>query len=382
MTNQPSIGGEILRRPAFTADRYTSAEFMQREKELVFHKTWLVAARESDVARPGDCAPIDELGESLFVVRGEDGVVRTFRNTCRHRGTQLVSGKCRGRRITCPYHGWTYGLDGRLLGVPKMEGFEGLDKETHGLFAVRTECWGGFVWITFDPQALPLTDYLGALAAQLTPYRLADMRPLLRRTWTLACNWKAVLDQATESYHLDSVHGRSVARVIETVSTFYGLDPHHLQTIPIADYWWRPWLDRMSVRGDLQFEPDQLRLFHKYLVFPNAVINVMPYHLTVFRVFPITPNRCRFHYEFHVRERAGAVARLRGWLTLLASLYILREDLRALLPFQAGVEAAGSQHIPFHREERPLEYFHGVVDRYVQRDAGVAERTTPAHLRA
>jgi hypothetical protein len=119
------------------------------------------------------------------------------------------------------------------------------------------------------------------------------------------------------------------------------------------------------VPADLQLTPDQLRLFHKYVIFPNTLINVMPYHLTVFRVFPITPDTCRFHYEFHLRERAGLVGRLRGWLTLLASLYILKEDFRVLLPFQSGLKAAGTRSISFHAEERPLEYFHTVIDRHV-----------------
>lgn len=369
MTRSPLIRGDTAPLPVFTTDRYTSPEFLQREKERIFRRTWIVVARESDLARPGDCLPIDELGESLLLVRGGDGVVRTFHNTCRHRGTRLMSRRCAARRrITCPYHGWVYGLDGRLLGVPKMRGFEAFDKETRGLFAVRTECWGGFVWVTFDAALPAVAEYLGPLATQLAPYRLEEMRPLFRRTWTLPCNWKAVLDQATESYHLDSVHGRSIARVIDSVSTFYGLDPHHLQTIPIADYWWRPWLDRQSVPADLECTPDQGRLFHKYVIFPNTLINVMPYHLTVFRVFPLTPDRCRFHYEFHVRARPGAVARLRGWLTLLGSLYILREDLRVLRPFQSGVQTAVNQTIWFHAEEQPLEYFHGVVDRYLQQD--------------
>lgn len=354
-------------RPTFSTDRYTSVEFLERERESVFRQTWLVAARESDVARVGDRLPFDELNESLLLVRGDDGCVRTFRNTCRHRGTRLVSHKCTDRRITCPYHGWTYGLDGGLLGIPKGDGFDGLRKESNGLLPVRTECWGGFVWITFNSAAAPVTQYLGTLAEQLTPYQLADMRPLMRRSWTLPCNWKAVLDQASESYHLHSVHGRSIARVMDSVSTFYGLDLHHLQTIPIADYGWRSWLDTRSVPNELQFTPDQLRLFHKYVIFPNTLINVMPYHLTVFRAFPVTADTCRFHYEFHVRERAGFIGRLRGWLTLLASLYILREDLKILLPFQAGLRAAGNRPIAFHGEERPLEYFHGVIDRHVNR---------------
>jgi hypothetical protein len=91
----------------------------------------------------------------------------------------------------------------------------------------------------------------------------------------------------------------------------------------------------------------------------------MPYHLTVFRVVPLTPDTCRFHYEFHLRKGAGIVDRLRGWLTLLASLYILKEDFGVLLPFQAGLKAAGNRSVIFHREERPLAYFHSVVDRYL-----------------
>ena len=369
MANPPQTRPSVGRLPtprAVTSDRYTSPEFLRLERARVFGTAWLAVARDSDVRRVGERRPIEVLGQSLLLVRGDDGVVRTFRNACRHRGTRLASRACTERRITCPYHGWTYGLDGRLLAVPKAKGFaDDLDRDDLGLLAVRTDVWGGFVWITFADDAPPLRHHLGALGEQLAPYRLDDMRPLLRRTWTLPCNWKAVLDQATESYHLGPVHGRSIGRVIDTVSTFHGLGRHHLQTIPIADYGWRPWLDARSTPKGLPVTPEQRRLFHKYLVFPNMVWNVMPYHLTVFRVYPITPDTCRFEYEFHVRAGAGVVARARGWLTLLASLYILREDFRLLEPFQRGVTAAPGEPIAFHREEQPLAYFHRVLDEQV-----------------
>jgi choline monooxygenase len=352
-----------------TSRRYTSLETLRLERTRVFDTAWLAIARESDVRRAGERWPIDVLGNSLLLVRGDDGVVRTFRNVCRHRGTQLASRRCTDRRITCPYHGWTYGLDGRLLGVPKMKGFADLESDDLGLLAVRTEAWGGWVWITFDAGAPSLPDYLGAIGEQLDPYQLHDMRPMLRRTWTLPCNWKAVLDQATESYHLGPVHGRSIGRAIDTVSRFYGLGRHHLQTIPIADYGWRPWLDARSTPAGLAVTPEQRRLFHKYLVFPNMVWNVMPYHLTMFRVYPITPDTCRFDYEFHIRAGAGLVARARGWVTLLASLYILREDFALLEPFQRGVTAAPDHPIAFHREEQSLAYFHRVLDDYIDGDA-------------
>jgi phenylpropionate dioxygenase-like ring-hydroxylating dioxygenase large terminal subunit len=372
MTNPSQTSASVGRLPTArvaTSRRYTSPEILRLERNRVFDTAWLAVARESDVRRAGERWPIDVLGNSLLLVRGDDGVVRTFRNACRHRGTRLASRRCTDRRITCPYHGWTYGLDGRLLGVPKREGFADLERDDLGLLAVRTEAWGGWVWITFDAGAPSLRDYLGAVREQLDPYQLHDMRPMLRRTWTLPCNWKAVLDQATESYHLGPVHGRSIGRAIDTVARFQGLGRHHLQTIPIADYGWRSWLDARSTPAGLAVTPEQRRLFHKYLVFPNMVWNVMPYHLTVFRVYPITPDTCRFDYEFHIRGGAGLVPRARGWVTLLASLYILREDFGLLEPFQRGVTAAPDQPIAFHREEQPLAYFHRVLDDHIVGDA-------------
>jgi phenylpropionate dioxygenase-like ring-hydroxylating dioxygenase large terminal subunit len=349
----------------FTNDRYTSPEFLEHEKQLVFRRTWIALARESDVSRAGDCLSVDELDESLLLVRGEDNVVRTFRNTCRHRGTRLISGRCRARQITCRYHGWTYGLDGRLVSVPKPEGFEGLVTQAYGLSQIRTETWGGFVWCSFAPDSPPVRQSLGPLLDRLDPYRLSEMRPLLRRTWTLPCNWKVVLDQATESYHLRSVHP-GLHRVVDGALTFEGHGPHFVQTIPVPKHVMRDWLDRHSVPVDLAITTQQMRVFQKYMIFPNTLLNVMPYHLTVFRVFPLTADTCRFHYEFHVPKHPGPIGRLRGWLTLLGSLWILREDLRVLSPFQAGVKTAPDGAILFHREEQALEYFHSVLDRHLQ----------------
>jgi phenylpropionate dioxygenase-like ring-hydroxylating dioxygenase large terminal subunit len=349
--------------PLFTSDRYSSPEFLDREKQTVFRNTWMVVARESDVGRAGEGLAFDELGEALLVLRGSDHRVRTFRNACQHRGTRLVAKKCNARQITCPYHGWTYGLDGRLIGVPKQAGFAGLKMDDHGLEEVRTECWAGFVWITFSADLPSVAEYLGTVVGHLEPYRLTDMRPIFKRTWALPCNWKAVLDQATESYHLAAVHP-ALHRAADPMLTFYAHGPHHMQTVDLPEHWLRDRLDRLTVPADLSFTANQLHMFHKYLVFPNMVLNVLPYHLTVFRVFPMTPDTCRFHYEFHLRRHAGVAGRIRGWLTLLASLYILREDFRLLAPFQSGVRSTRGRAVTFHQEEIALEHFHGVLDRY------------------
>lgn len=350
----------------FRADRYSSEAFQRAELERIFERTWVIVARESAIAAVGDCLPIEVLGRSLLLVRGEDACVRAFLNVCRHRGTRLLSAACTSKSLTCRYHGWRYALDGSLVHVPKQEGFGTLDTARHGLIPVRAKCFAGFVWIDLSTEAPSLEEHLGSVHDRLEPYRLEEMHPLLERTDILPCNWKAVLDQATETYHVQSLHGRSVGRFIDTraevVARFHPLGEHHLQVLPILESRWRARVDRLSTPSDLRFDDERMHRMHKYLVFPNTILNVLPYHLTVFRVFPITPDRCWFHYGFYLRRRAGWFARIRGFATLAASRYILSEDLKMLPIVQAGANAAGAMPITFHSEESPLAHFHKVID--------------------
>lgn len=370
MKEQPHTTGvapeDALGSSSFRADRYTSEAFQRAELDRIFERTWVIAARESAVARVGDCLPVEILGRSLLLVRGEDACVRAFVNVCRHRGTRLLDSACSSKSLTCRYHGWRYALDGSLVHVPKREGFDHLDSTRRGLIPVRAECSAGFVWIDLSSEAPSLEEHLGVVGHQLAPYRLEEMHPLLERTNVLPCNWKAVLDQATETYHVQSLHGRSVGRFIDTdaevVARFHPLGAHHLQVLPILESRWRARIDRLSTPRDLRFDDERMRRMHKYLIFPNTILNVLPYHLTVFRVFPLTPDRCRFHYGFYLRHRAGWLARIRGFATLAASRYILSEDVKMLPIIQAGTNAAGAMPISFHSEESPLAHFHRVID--------------------
>jgi phenylpropionate dioxygenase-like ring-hydroxylating dioxygenase large terminal subunit len=349
---------------SFFTDRYTSAEQLQREVGSIFRRTWIVAARDSDVAHAGDCLAFDELDQALILARGNDGVVRAFRNACRHRGTRILCGRHRGQTLTCPYHGWQYGLDGRLTRVPAVEGFAGLDFEAHGLTRVRAESFAGFVWVSFDEGTPPLREYLASVADQLEPYQLERMRPIRRKVWTLPCNWKILVDNNIERYHVASVHRLWSAVLAPETPVFHDLGIHHLFSVSMGNYRWRTALDRLTMPPDLPLRPEEQGLYQRYLVFPNTLISALPYHLTVFRVFPLAPDRCRFHYEFHVRDDASVLARLRGQLTQLASLRIVREDNATLELVQRGV-ATGRQAIPLHREEGAIAHFHAVVDRFV-----------------
>ena len=190
--------------------RYIDPAFYEREKELIFRRAWIAACRVDDVSRPGAYRTLDYFGESVVVIRDHAGQVGAFHNTCRHRGSKLLDGCGHVQSISCPYHGWQYGLDGSLKAVPRAEGFERLAESRMNLLPVRTETWAGFVWINLDEDAPPLSDTLGGLDEEMAPYRLEEMEPIDRKVFKLPVNWKTMLENVTDYYHVPVVHGRSV----------------------------------------------------------------------------------------------------------------------------------------------------------------------------
>lgn len=347
------------------AARYTDPEFLRLEYEHVFQRGWIAVGSLRSVTQAGDYMTLDGLGIAILVLRDGEGTLRAFRNSCRHRGTQLLSGRGRVKAIRCPYHDWKYSLDGRLRHVPGQDGFEPLDKGALGLRPVRVVEWAGFAWITLSDETPDLMGSLNGLDAELAPYRLEEMVPVQEATWTIPCNWKAVLDNATESYHLSRVHGSTVDKHVETRAEFRTYGDHYRLTLEIAGYEWRRHLDRATSRGG-PYTDFQMAALHKYVIFPNFLMNVLPYHLTVFQVFPDGPDRCRFFYGFYRRAGGGALEKLRAFGTWAASRYILLEDLRILERFQSGVKAgAGVQH-RFHADEVAIAHFHGVLTEWLQ----------------
>ena len=336
----------------------------RQEQERVFGRGWIFVGREQRIPRPGDYLTFDEAGWSLIVLRDRDGRVRAFDNTCRHRGTRLLDGRGTVQAIRCPYHDWKYALDGRLRHVPDREGFVALDRGALGLRPVRVETWAGLIFACRDPAAPPLTAGLGTIPEEIAPYGLADMVPIQETVLDIPCNWKAVLDNATESYHLPYVHRASVYRHVQEQPEFrtYG-DPYRL-TLGIATYGFRAWLDRSTARGG-PYSARQLAALHKYVLFPNFLMNVLPYHLTLFVPYPAGPDRCRFFYGFYQRAGARGLEWLRAHATWVASRLILLEDLRILGRFQPGVAAGKDERHRFHASEVALSHYHAVWDRWM-----------------
>ena len=206
---------EAVRRPLLEAETlpiwcYTSATFYRREVECIWRKVWNFLGSADHIPNPGDYCTLVFAGTPLIILRDQDLSVRAFVNSCRHRGSELLEGDGNCKLIVCPYHSWTYELNGRLRGAPEMEKTVGFDKGDNGLIAIRTEVWGGFIFVCFDSAAPPLKDYLGELPDKLLPYRLEDMALVRRKTYDIACNWKLFVENAKELYHIATVHRSTI----------------------------------------------------------------------------------------------------------------------------------------------------------------------------
>ena len=193
---------------------YVAPEWYERELETIFRSEWLCVGRVDQVPNPGDFYAIPLIGQPLVVVRDNGGRVNVLSAVCRHRGAVITESEGRCRQFMCPYHNWTYALDGALVNTPglppPMDGAEGFDRSRYGLTAVRTDFWAGFIFVTFNPSPQPLMQSLGTLPEFLKNYNLEDMRFTHRDIYEVDCNWKVWLENAFENYHVPTIHRKHV----------------------------------------------------------------------------------------------------------------------------------------------------------------------------
>jgi choline monooxygenase len=187
---------------------YTDPRIAEIERQAVFGRTWQAVGRLDQVASAGRYFTAEVAGEPVLVARGADGVLRAFYNVCRHHATAVAwDAAGEATNFRCPYHGWTYGLDGALKGMTEFEGVCNFDRAANGLVPIRVETWEQFVFVSLDPQAPSLHDSLGELAARATPLRFDTLNFVERRVYTLKCNWKVYVDNYLDGgYHVPHMH--------------------------------------------------------------------------------------------------------------------------------------------------------------------------------
>ena len=187
-------------------DIYTSSEVLALEKERIFLKDWLCMARVEEVENPGDYMTFRVLGEPVLIARDEDGEVNAFANVCRHRGVEVASGDGNAKEFSCPYHGWLYDLKGQLQGVPFMKNVKDFDFKNCRLKSLGTAIWGGFIFINFDPDAEPFEDFFQDFDAAFSLLKMEECRLAHKLVADLECNWKLVVENFMDYYHVQTIH--------------------------------------------------------------------------------------------------------------------------------------------------------------------------------
>jgi Rieske 2Fe-2S family protein len=293
---------------------YTSGEVFRRESDRIFARSWLCAGRDEEIADPGDYLLVEAAGESLILVRGDDGAPRALYNVCRHRGTRLVEVE-RGRlprSIQCPYHAWTYGLDGRLIGAPDMGEVEGFDRADHSLHRAAVASWGGFLFVHLVESPPSFASTFVPVVERFERFNLGALRAWRRIEYDVRANWKLLFQNYSECLHCPVIHPR-LSRLTPERTGHNDLveGPFLGGYMVLAE---RGGSMTMSGRacappvGDLP-EEDHERVYY-YSIFPNLLLSLHPDYVMAHRLWPEAPDRTRVVCEwlFHpdVRDAEGA----------------------------------------------------------------------------
>jgi phenylpropionate dioxygenase-like ring-hydroxylating dioxygenase large terminal subunit len=206
--------GNPVRTDFVPVDDYISKDFLRLENERVWPRVWLMACREEELGKPGSFMTFEIVRESILLVRQDSGAIKAFYNVCQHRGRRLKEGCGQsGRSIYCKFHGWSWNLDGSIQRVVHRAQWDGCpafgDEDLH-LPEVRVDTWGGWVFVTMNPEAPPLLDYLGDVPGHLDCYALDKMRMIWGVTMITPANWKLVLNAFNEAYHVEATHPQTL----------------------------------------------------------------------------------------------------------------------------------------------------------------------------
>lgn len=289
---------------AFTipAPWYTDERLAALEKRSIFHRNWQMVGRADQVSRCGEFFTADLLGEPLLIARGADGVLRAFYNVCRHHASAVVtepSGQAANFR--CPYHGWTYGIDGALKGTPDFDGVCDFDRVRNGLVPVRVEAWENFVFVNLHPNAEPLPHFLASLVERVAPLRLNSLRFFERRTYDLNCNWKVYVDNYLDGgYHVPHLH-KGLNSVLEYANyTIENADRFSLQSSPVKTTTPGADNDAAATRHG-----ERAYYFWQY---PNFMLNWYEGYLDTNLVLPLSIDSCRVIFDFYFGDVSEAAA--------------------------------------------------------------------------
>lgn len=309
---------------------YTQSAVSQLERERVFGRSWQVVAAADQVREPGDYATANIAGEPVLVIRGEDGALRAFFNVCRHHAAEVVTQPCgNASSLRCPYHAWTYGLDGSLKTTPEFRGVEGFDKQHTGLVPIRVATWQAFVFVCLDESAPSLEAFLSDLVPRAAALDMSTLHWVERKTYEIRCNWKVFVDNYLDGgYHVPYIH-KGLGSVLSLRDyTIENGERFCEQASPISAEDGEP--ETAAVRKG--------KKAYYYWLYPNFMFNVYEGYMDTHIVLPAGVDRCRVVFDFYFADNDSATADSRNDSVAIAD-HIQDEDIGICESVQRGIES-------------------------------------------
>jgi phenylpropionate dioxygenase-like ring-hydroxylating dioxygenase large terminal subunit len=308
---------------------YVDPRIFELERSTVFARSWQVVGRADRVREPGQYITGEVAGEPILVIRGNDGILRGFFNVCRHHAaTVMPNAEGRTQTLRCPYHGWTYNLDGALIVTPEFAGVRNFDRSMNGLIPVQSALWEGLVFVKLSPEGPSLEDFLGRdVAQQISQLSLEKLQWMERRTYTLNCNWKVFVDNYLDGgYHVPHLH-QGLRSVLDCAKyTIETGDRFCFQSSPVS-----------TEKADEQtaaVRKGDRALY--YWIYPNLMINWYEGVMDTNLVCPRGVDRTEIIFDFYFTD-TSKTSRERNLASIAVSERIQAEDLAICESVQSGL---------------------------------------------
>jgi glycine betaine catabolism A len=335
--------------PALPASWYRDPDHYRRELEVFWYDRWIAVAREEEFAQPGDWRALRVGSQPIVVLKDANGKLRAFHNVCRHRGSVLCTeekGSFPRQRIVCPYHAWTYDLDGHLVATPRRMETPDFRFDDFPLHGVAAACWGGFVFVHLGAPR-PLEASLGSLAQRFERYRFSELRIGKRIVLDVQANWKALAENFSECFHCPPVH----PEFCRIVTAYRDAGAWGLRGTAETRSEYKPGAQTLTLDGTSRVPPieglreeERKTLYAADMVLPNLFLNVHPDYVNSQIMFPTGPHSVRMVYDWLFEPRHLPLAQddLQHYVALWDITN--RQDARNCEWQQRGMQSRAFEH--------------------------------------
>jgi choline monooxygenase len=356
---------------------YTDAHMLDVERERIFRRTWQLVgtlgqpcgnaaaganSTERTISDPETYFTADVCGEPVVVVRDKQGTLRAFSNVCRHRAGPIALGSGCKNVLRCQYHGWTYTLDGRLIGTPDVDGVEFFDRSTMGMVPLRCEVWGQFIFVNFDLNAPPLAAFLGEIPEKARGFQFEGLEFAERRDYVIDCNWKVYVDNYLEGYHIPIAHPGLMREIDYAQYRTETFRYHSQQFAPIRTV-------KAQESGERYYAPatgSGLKEALYFWVFPNLMLNIYPDNIQTNVIVPVNHEKTLTIFEWFFHDPSSPAVRERIQKALAFADEVQQEDILLCDHVQRGLRSATYDRGRYSvKRENGVHHFHMLLAEFL-----------------